>query len=94
LRRFSANAFDVKLDPLSSKYSCGITPASRHINSKASLAWRVSVDVARGGIDENTAALVHLALLGLPLAGEQSASCGADEVVDRDALPRKELILS
>jgi hypothetical protein len=52
------------------------------------------MDVARGGIDENTAALVHLALLGLPLAGEQSASCGADEVIDRDPLAGEELILS
>jgi hypothetical protein len=52
------------------------------------------MDVARGGIDENTAALVHLALLCLAFAGEQSASCGADEVIDRDALSGKKLILS
>jgi hypothetical protein len=52
------------------------------------------MDVARGGIDENTAALIHLALLCLAFAGEQSASSGADEVIDRDPLAGEELILA
>jgi hypothetical protein len=52
------------------------------------------MDVARGGIDENTAALVHLALFRLAFAGEQAASSCTNEVIDRDPLARKELILS
>jgi hypothetical protein len=54
----------------------------------------LDMDVAGGRINKNTASLVHLALLGLPFAGEESASSGADEVIDRDPLSRKELILS
>jgi hypothetical protein len=54
----------------------------------------LDMDVAGGGIDEDTTSLVHLALLGLSFAGEQSASSGADEVIDRDALSGKESILS
>jgi hypothetical protein len=40
------------------------------------------VDVAGGRINEDAASLVHLARLGLASATEQSASSGADEVVD------------
>jgi hypothetical protein len=60
----------------------------------AECSLELDMDVARGRINENTASLVHLALLSLPLAGEQSASCGADEVIDRDPLAGEELILS
>jgi hypothetical protein len=51
------------------------------------------MDVARGGIDEDTAALVHLALFGLALAGEQTASSRTNEVIDRDPLTGEQLIL-
>jgi hypothetical protein len=60
----------------------------------AERSLELDMDVAGGRINENTTSLVHLALLGLPLAGEQSASCGADEVIDRDPLAGEELILS
>jgi hypothetical protein len=53
-----------------------------------------NVNVAGGRIDKDTASLVHLALFGLPLATEQASSCGADEVIDRDPLSGKQLILS
>jgi hypothetical protein len=62
--------------------------------SGAECSLELDVDVPRGGIDENTAALVHLALLCLAFAAEQSAASGANEVIDRDPLARKELILS
>jgi hypothetical protein len=52
------------------------------------------MDIPGGRINKNTASLVHLALLGLAFAGEQAASSGADEVIDRDPLSREELILS
>jgi hypothetical protein len=52
------------------------------------------MDVAGSRIDEDAAAFVHLVLLGLAFAGEQAASSGADEVIDRDPLSREELILS
>jgi hypothetical protein len=54
----------------------------------------LDMNVPGGGIDKDTAAFVHLALLGFAFSGEQSASCGADEVIDRDPLSGKELILS
>jgi hypothetical protein len=52
------------------------------------------MDVSGGRINKDASALVHLALLGLAFAGEQSTSSGADEVIDRDALPRKELVMA
>jgi hypothetical protein len=61
---------------------------------RAESGLQFDMDVARGGIDKDAAAFVHLAFFGLPLAGEQSASCGADEVIDRDPLAGEELILS
>jgi hypothetical protein len=51
------------------------------------------MDVPGSGIDKDASAFLHLALFGLPFAGEQSATSGADEVIDRDALSGKELIL-
>jgi hypothetical protein len=61
---------------------------------RAECGLQFDMDVARGGINENAAALVHLALLCLAFAGEQSASSGADEVIDRDPLSGKQLVLS
>jgi hypothetical protein len=52
-----------------------------------------NVNVAGGQIDKDTASFVHLAFFCLAFAGEQPAACGADEVIDRDPLPRKELVL-
>jgi hypothetical protein len=52
------------------------------------------VKVAGGRINEDTASLVHLGLLGLAFAGEESASGRTDEVIDRDPLSGKQLILS
>jgi hypothetical protein len=59
----------------------------------AECGLELDMDVPRGGIDKDAAPFVHLALLGLAFAAEQSAASGADEVIDRDPLPRKELIL-
>jgi hypothetical protein len=52
------------------------------------------VNVAGSRIDKDAAAFVHLAFFCLAFAGEQSASSGTNEVIDRDALSWKELILS
>jgi hypothetical protein len=52
------------------------------------------MDVPGGGIDKDAASFVHLALFCLAFAGEQSASSGADEVIDRDPLSGEQLILS
>jgi hypothetical protein len=60
----------------------------------AESSLQFDMDITRGGINENTASLVHLALFCLAFAGEQSASCGADEVIDRDPLSGKQLVLS
>jgi hypothetical protein len=70
----------------------GLLGLERLRRSKCGLQF--DVDVARGGIDKDAAAFVHLAFFGLAFAAEESAACGADEVIDRDPLPRKELILS
>jgi hypothetical protein len=61
---------------------------------RAECGLQLDMDIPGGRINENTASLVHLALLGLAFAGEQAASSGADEVIDRDPLSREELILS
>jgi hypothetical protein len=55
---------------------------------------QLDMDIARGGIDKDATAFVHLAFFCLALAGEQSASSRTNEVIDRDPLPREELILS
>jgi hypothetical protein len=55
---------------------------------------QLDMDIAGGGINENTASLVYLALFGLAFATEQTASSGTNEVIDRDALSGEELILS
>jgi hypothetical protein len=60
----------------------------------AECSLKLDMDIAGGGIDKDAASLVHLALLCFAFAREQTASSGADEVIDRDALPRKELILA
>jgi hypothetical protein len=54
----------------------------------------LDVDESGGRINENTASLVHLALLGLAFAGEQSALSRTDEVINRDPLTGEQLILS
>jgi hypothetical protein len=51
------------------------------------------VDIPRGRIDEDAAAFVHLVLLGFASPAEQSASSGTNEVVNRDPLHWKQLIL-
>jgi hypothetical protein len=60
---------------------------------RAQSGLQLDMDVPGSGIDKDAASFVHLALFCLAFAGEQSASCGADEVIDRDPLPRKELVL-
>jgi hypothetical protein len=52
------------------------------------------MDVAGGVIDKDTASRVHLAVFSLAFAAEETASSRADEVIHRDALPRKELVVS
>jgi hypothetical protein len=48
----------------------------------AERSLELDMDVAGGGINENTASLVHLALLGLAFTSEQSASSCTNEVID------------
>jgi hypothetical protein len=55
---------------------------------------QLDMDVPGSGIDKDAASLVHLALFCFALAGEETASSGADEVIDRDPLAGEELILS
>jgi hypothetical protein len=54
----------------------------------------LDVDVAGGVINEDTAPFVHLAFFCLAFATEETASGRADEVIHRDAPPRKELVVS
>jgi hypothetical protein len=54
---------------------------------------QLNMDIPQGQIDKDTAALVHLGLSCLAFAAEQSASSRTDEVIDRDTLPREQLIL-
>jgi hypothetical protein len=60
----------------------------------AERSLELDVDVAGGGVNEDTTSLIHLALFCLAFAGEMSASSRTNEVIDRDPLSRKELILS
>jgi hypothetical protein len=57
------------------------------------IGLELNMDIAGSMINKDTAAHVHLALLGFALATEQSASIQADEVIHGDTLPRKEPIL-
>jgi hypothetical protein len=52
------------------------------------------VDVPGSRVDKDATAFVHLALFCLAFAAEQTASSRTDEVIDRNTLSRKELILS
>jgi hypothetical protein len=60
----------------------------------AECGLQFDVDVAGGGVHKDAAAFVHLVLLCFAAAAEQSASSGADEVIDRDTLSGEQLILS
>jgi hypothetical protein len=61
---------------------------------RAQSGLQLDMDVPGSGIDKDAASFVHLALFCLAFAGEQSPPSGADEVIDRDPLAGKQLILS
>jgi selenophosphate synthetase-related protein len=56
---------------------------------RAERSLQFNVDVSGGRVHKDAASLVHLVLLGLAAATEQSASSSTNEVVDRDLLPWK-----
>jgi hypothetical protein len=61
---------------------------------RAKCCLQFDVNVAGSRIDKDTSALVHLAFFCLAFATEQTAPSRTNEVIDRDPLARKELILS
>jgi hypothetical protein len=57
------------------------------------MSLKLDLNVARGGIDEDAASRVHVLGFCLAAATEEATLCRADEMVDRDALAREDLIL-